>query len=80
MNKALKLDVYSDPQVPMDVACFCRTRKFIPSAVALGSALRAKNAAQAALEDAQRAVDAAEREVEVRVRSMEDTMRQMGEK
>ena len=80
MDKATRMDVYSDHQVPMDVACFCRTRRFMPSAVALGSALRTKNAAQAALEDAQRAVDHAEQEVKTRVASMEATMRQMGEK
>lgn len=80
MDKATRMDVYSDHQVPMDVACFCRTRRFMPSAVALGSALRAKDSAKAALDRAQQDLDAAETEVKSRVLAMEATMRQMGEK
>lgn len=80
MDKATRMDVYSDHQVPMDVACFCRTRRFMPSAVALGSSLRAKDAAKAALDKAQQDLDAAETEVKSRVLAMEETMRQMGEK
>lgn len=80
MNKQTRMDVYSDHQVPMDVACFCRTRKFMPSAVALGSALRAKDAAQAALDKAHEDLEKAEAVVKSRVQAMESTMREMGEK
>lgn len=80
MNKLTRMDVYSDHQVPMDVACFCRTRRFMPSAVALGSALRSKDAAKAALDKAQKALEDAEASVAYRVAEMEATMRQMGEK
>lgn len=80
MDKLTRMDVYSDHQVPMDVACFCRTRRFMPSAVALGSALRAKDDAKAALDRAQQELTRAEALVKSRVHSMEETMRAMGEK
>lgn len=77
---ATKLDVYSDHQVPFDVAAFCRGRRFMPTSVALASALRRKEDAQSALVAAQDALDAAEGEVARCVGDMEQRMREMGEK
>lgn len=79
-NTNPKMDVYSDHQVPFDVAAFCRGRRYMPEVVRLGNALRVKEDAKAALEAAERRVLVRESEVEIACKALSDKMQEMGER
>lgn len=75
-----KLDVYSDRQVPFDIAAFCRGRRHLPVAVALANTLRKKEVAQKALDAAHTALYTAENAVTNAVNEMAAKMQELGER
>lgn len=75
-----KLDVLSDHSVPFEVAAFCRGRPYLPLSVSLRNALRAKNEAQARMDQAEKDRDAAEARVADAAQRVQDFMTASGER
>lgn len=76
----MKFDVFSDPLVPMDMACFARQRMFRVEVVRLRNALKKRDESKRKLEEAEKALEEAEKEIKDRVEDLDRYMRSNGER
>lgn len=80
MSNVPKFDIFSDPQVPIDMACFARQRVYRLEVVRLRTALTDLANAKQELDDAEEGLRHAEKEVARRVEELNEYMKKTGER